>query len=391
MFDVSSEYTLVALKIRSIWICCIVGIFATTVHVIPSFADSSESSVGILMIGCRDSGRESREAAASVHANMVDLNATIQIEWVDTLLPLPKMMSLAKRLVNQHQPDGVFWQQNRNLYIFIPGRSAQSFIVRPLGEEEHSQENSAHAIGLIVGSTLASLLSHVPFSPSSQRSIQNSQENKEPDEKPEAVSVTPNRSTIESPVASVSVLKSGELKKRHRLFLSAGYFMESISDTFPLVHGGRFGLKACIFSNLYGIIDYSVVQHLDISVLSGEGTLTIKRHPIGIGLQWIYSPGRWRLGLGTLLELDIVAEIPRVNAGEVQSVGKDVTARIALVPHFLAEIRIVSSIFAIVQTGVRVATEVPRYYAQKSGVAESIYSPRRLQPRLFVGLGVSLF
>ena len=372
----------------------VAGLFmllAMMVYPMDGDGQSMTDPVRISMLGSRATAHRDETTLAAVRAYLSGTDAVVAPIWLTEIPPPEVGVSLVDDLFEKKPVAAVFWQRERRLYIYMPSATSNALLVRDLGVGDEA--SFAHAIGLIVSNTVASILSGNPpettaDSPSASRDAPPGQP------VPKTVSETKNsRAPSPPPEPTRNDGRSSTLEAAAvpspRLLLLGAYNLDSLSTAAPVVHGGRFGVDVRVFLGLYATLAYTVSQPFDDKV-PDLGAYALRHHPIDLGLRWLFSLGRWRLGVGAALTIDIVKETIRSEA-EISAAESRTIGRYNLLAEATGGVRLVGPLFAVVHLGVRILTAKPRYTAEVADETVRLYDPWRFQPRLSVGVYVAFF
>ncbi len=411
----------------------------------PPDALADNDAIRVLMIGDTGGRDELQNILASVRANVADLGVEVNVAWFASFSSRREFEETAVHLSETRDVLAVFWQVDQTLHIFVPRRALNPFVVRGLGSVV--KENLAHVIGIIMGNILSVLINDVDAvifdsppitytvgrtprndnlgndngnddvssadaSPSTstdtqhpkRASMKTDEKTPSPDtERSKGASMradekTPTRPRIQQLVPleknkttiDATPSPSREVHHRHRLFLFSAYAFTSLSTEHPVVHGGLFGVDVRLFKGMYVTAGYVVSSPVETAV-PGAGSLTLKRHPMNIGLLWRFSIGRLWLVPGGLVELDIVKEIVVPSNSHIHVTGNETEMRVGIIPNLSVGYRIVGPFSAAMDVGMHILTSKPRYKSRRNGEVETVYEPWRLQPRVTIGIVAAFF
>lgn len=338
----------------------------------------------VVMVLGADQEAAAAPAMAAIEAQLSDLEVDFRAARMPALPPsLRGQIAAAEELGRAPGVACVFWfdlAEDGAVYVHLRGGpgSGDRLLVRRLEPGPSSDHGRAEELAIIVRSSVAALLRGGRIGILVE-------------DLPEAAPA-PARVTAPA-VAGEMVAPEDEprpaWREGERLSLGLGWAYAGRGSTHPVQQGLWLGLGFRAVAGLSLEAGYSVLEPL--SVRGDLAALRLRRHPVRLGLAWMFGIGRVRLGVGVHLVVEHARQEVEGLAPGMRAASDRNDVGLAIAPHLSVSIDVWRQLGVFVTAGADLPAAPVAYVAIRGERTEELIGAWPVQPFAMAGLRIVLW
>jgi hypothetical protein len=325
----------------------------------------------VVMLAERHQELETDAIVRAVHGQLSDLSVALEVRWVDALpAAMPDQIDAAEHTARGSDAVAVFWcdlGRADRIYLYFAAPRGGRVLVRELGGA--GSGGRAEALAIIVRSSVEAVLAGGEV----------------------GVVVAPRAAEVEQEPAVETEPPPGEPAPgpERALALSVAYDLDILSEALPATHGVALGLDVRVAGPLSVELGYLIAFPFSRAAHGAE--LTLRRHPLWLGLRAAWLTGNVVLSASVWLQLDVVTEEVRSldPAVVIKTGGTEVV--FSIVPLLRAGYLLAGRVELFVAAGVDIPFRRVRYVVDDPEGPLEIIDTWPARPRIIAGLSVGLW
>jgi len=356
---------------RFILVILLLAVVGTAVRAEPS-NEAQQQGYRLIMLSIKGNEDASRGLTQAIESQMSDLPVSFSVEWVDRFPDqLPDQLGAAGLIAREKQASAVFWcdlTRGNQVFLYLAESGKGRILVRQLEQEEGG---TFEAVAIIVRSLVAALIqggeigvraASPPGKPIPETSSKPSQ--------------GPSRPSPATP------------EKRKWLEMELGYAFV-VPEPDQAAHGLRIGLSGYFEEGWYAQLGYVLFSPLKSDTETAR--IEVWRHPVFLGLGYLWESGRLSLGGSVALVVDYtVQETTSVKDAVLSPKGNDDLILSAL-PLFDIGVAFLEGLGARLGLGAEIPFNRVRYIDPTAAGSKGVLGSWPVQPTGTLGLWVTLY
>jgi len=329
--------------------------------------ESISEAAHIVMIARTETEVESRGLIQAIRGQLSDLSVIFEVKWVDKLPPeLPLQVEIAGETARKTGALTVFWYDNDRcdqVFLYLSDTDQGRLLVRWLDAEQEG--NRDETLAIILHSAVEAMLNGGQIGVAIKT---------DPAEKPSQT----------EQIQQVSPLSLRPETGTVNIEMGAAYSLGGHSSAHPVIHGLNLGISIVFPVGLSVFASYAVCG--PVRMEENETAIDIQSHPISLGLQYAWNPGRFRIGGAFALTGDYVIQDTRAVATETAVADDNEDFVFSVAPLLTAAVAFTGYVGLSLRAGPEFIINNVRYTAIDDSGKTIIDEPWGIRPRITVGL-----